>query len=86
MLYKECLRRCGWVQVVYRELAAAFSALYRHQVAQARIGPLLEALDASLGGLCTSAEVELHGALARGLLQATLDAILRALLHGGPNR
>lgn len=62
------------------------SAIYKHSVAQSRITPLLEVLDDKLGSFCSSAETELHGLVARGLLQATLDALLRVLLHGGPHR
>ena len=71
---------------MYRDLTAPLNALYKHDVRQSRIGPLLEALDDELGSFCASAEPELHGLLARGLLQAALDALLRVLLHGGPHR
>lgn len=77
----------GWGgQGVYRDLTTPFSALYKHSVAQSRIPPLLEALDEQLGSCCASAEADLHGLLAQGLLQAALDALLRVLLHGGPHR
>ena len=74
------------VQVVFRDLAEPFSGLYNHDVQHSRIGPLLEAVDEKLGSLCSSAEVELHNLIAQNLLQTTLDALLRVLLHGGPNR
>lgn len=71
---------------MYRDMASQLEGLYKHEVAQTRIGPLLEAVDEKLGSLCSSAEVEIHSLIAQGLLQATLDALLRVLLHGGPNR
>ena len=72
--------------MVYRDLAPSFAAIYMHDVQRSRIGNLLEAVDEKLGNLCSSAEAEVHSLIAQGLLQATIDAILRILLHGGPHR
>ena len=74
------------LQVVFRELSGPFGALYKHDVSSSRISPLLEALDEKLGTICASAEPDTHAPIARGLLQAALDALLRVLLHGGPHR
>lgn len=74
------------MQSVQRDLASAFEAVYKHDVSQARMAPLLDAVDEELGNLCDGAEPELHPLLARALLGATVDAMLRVLLHGGPNR
>ena len=74
------------LQVVYRDLAEEFASLYVHDVQHSRMGPLLQAVDDKLGSLCSTAEMEVHSLLAQILLQTTLDAIIRVLLHGGPNR
>ena len=50
------------------------------------MGVLFPAIDSALGDVCGSAEAEQHAPIARGLLQSTVDAVLRVLLHGGPNR
>lgn len=72
--------------MICRELAEQFSQLYVHDVQHSRMGPLLEALDEKLGSLCSNAEVDMHEMIAQNLLQSTLEAIVRVLLHGGPNR
>ena len=74
------------LQVVFRDLAEDFAGLYVHDVQHSRMGPLLQAVDDKLGNLCSTAEMEVHSLLAQTLLQTSLDAIIRVLLHGGPNR
>jgi hypothetical protein len=47
--------------VVYQDLRQPLlEDLYRHSVEMARIGPVLERLDDSLGELCSSTPKELH--------------------------
>lgn len=78
--------RSSLLQVIYRDLAEEFASLYVHDVQHSRMGTLLQAVDDKLGSLCSTAEMEVHSLLAQTLLQTTLDAIIRVLLHGGPNR
>jgi hypothetical protein len=48
-------------QVVYQELRQPLlEDLYRHSVEMARLGPVLEHLDETLGTLCSSTPKELH--------------------------
>lgn len=60
--------------------------LWRHHVRQARINPLLDALDASLSAQCSICVPNLHPRLAEALLHAATAGVRRVLLHGGPDR
>ena len=60
--------------------------LYQHHVESARLSSVLVQLDASLGDICENANDSLHPYLARSLLQATIVAMERVLLDGGPYR
>ena len=74
-------------QVVFWDMRDLFlEQLYRHNVQAARISPVLEGLDHWLGQLCSAAAPEMHPLLARALLLAAVNALLRVLLHGGPYR
>ena len=74
-------------QVVFWDLRGPFlEELYRHSVQSARIHPILESLDSWLGQLCAAAAPDMHPLLARALLLAAVNALLRVLLHGGPHR
>ena len=75
------------MQMVFWDMRdAVLEQLYRHRVQSARIGPVLEGLDIWLGQLCTVAAPDMHPLLARALLLAAVNALLRVLLHGGPYR
>ena len=75
------------MQVVFWDMRVPFlEALYRHHVPKARLGPVLDALDAALSQLCAASVPDVHPLLAQGLLHASTNGLLRVLLHGGPDR
>ena len=61
-------------------------SLYRHRVGEARLEPVLAALDGTLGDLVAAAAAGLQPSLARGLLTAVTAALHRVFLDGGPQR
>ncbi|CAL8468909.1 g8450 [Coccomyxa elongata] len=74
-------------RVVWQDLRQPLlEDVYRHSVQQARLGPVLELLDEALGSLCEATPKELHAGLGAALLGATVEALMRVLLHGGPCR
>ncbi|KAK9787273.1 hypothetical protein WJX73_008331 [Symbiochloris irregularis] len=74
-------------KVVFWDLREpVLESLYRHDVRSARMTPVLEALDNWLGQLCTTAVADMHPLIARALLLAAVNAVLRVLMHGGPTR
>lgn len=76
----------AWQVVFWDMRNAVLEDLYRHSVANARMHPVIEGLDGWLGQLCSAAVPDLHPLLARALLLAAVNALLRVLLHGGPFR
>ena len=75
------------VQVVFWDMRGPFlEALYKHHVRHARLAPVLDGLDTALSQLCAASVPDVHPLLARGLLHASTNGLLRVLLHGGPDR
>ena len=60
--------------------------VYQHHVESARLHPVLVQLDGALEDMVTAASESLPPYLARSLLQATIVALQRILLDGGPYR
>lgn len=73
-------------QVMFQELEADVSNVYKHTVVGARVEPLIVAINEKLSAMVGSLDEDLPNMLASHLLQALVDAFLRILLHGGPNR
>jgi hypothetical protein len=72
-------------QAVYLDLRG-LQGLYRFHVEAARVTTVLPAVDLVLTELCQATWPDLHAGLARALLGALAQAVLRILLHGGPQR
>ena len=74
-------------QVLFVDLRqAAVHDLYAPTVAEGRIGPLLDALGPQLKAVVRAVAPPLRDAAVSSLLRATLLALRRALLDGGPTR
>eukprot|EP00850_Spirogloea_muscicola_P012569 SM000082S22811 [mRNA] locus=s82:26155:33864:- [translate_table: standard] len=74
-------------KVVFWDMRTVFlDNLYQVSVAQNRMEKVVTELDPVLGQLCEVIAEALRDRVVLGLLQATLDGLLRVLLDGGPTR
>ncbi|KAG6556604.1 hypothetical protein Mapa_001545 [Marchantia paleacea] len=60
--------------------------LYKGSVSQSRMEKVISVLDPVLGQLCDTIDPALRDRIVLGLLQASLEGLLRVLLDGGPTR
>ncbi|KAI4370470.1 hypothetical protein MLD38_018823 [Melastoma candidum] len=74
-------------KIVFWDLREPFiENLYKPSVSQSRLEALVEPLDTELNQLCQIIVEPLRDRVVTGLLQASLDGLLRVLLNGGPLR
>uniref|UniRef100_A0ACD5UMF5 Uncharacterized protein n=1 Tax=Avena sativa TaxID=4498 RepID=A0ACD5UMF5_AVESA len=75
------------LKVIFWDLQQPFiDNLYKNSVAQARLDTIVEVLDMVLNQLCVVIVEQLRDRVVTGLLQASLDGLLRVILDGGPTR
>uniref|UniRef100_A0ACD5YWT2 Uncharacterized protein n=1 Tax=Avena sativa TaxID=4498 RepID=A0ACD5YWT2_AVESA len=75
------------LKVIFWDLQQPFiDNLYKNSVAQARLDTIVEVLDLVLNQLCVVIVEQLRDRVVTGLLQASLDGLLRVILDGGPTR
>uniref|UniRef100_A0ACD5VZB2 Uncharacterized protein n=1 Tax=Avena sativa TaxID=4498 RepID=A0ACD5VZB2_AVESA len=75
------------LKVIFWDLQQPFiDNLYKNSVAQARLDTIVEVLDLVLIQLCVVIVEQLRDRVVTGLLQASLDGLLRVILDGGPTR
>uniref|UniRef100_A0A0D9XFQ5 MHD1 domain-containing protein n=1 Tax=Leersia perrieri TaxID=77586 RepID=A0A0D9XFQ5_9ORYZ len=71
------------LKVIFWDLQQPFiDNLYKNNVSQARLDAIMEVLDT----LCNVIVEQLRDRVVTGLLQASLDGLLRVILDGGPTR
>ncbi|XP_074565465.1 protein unc-13 homolog [Curcuma longa] len=74
-------------KVIFWDLREPYiSNLYKNSVSQARLEALIDAFDSVLNQLCDVIFEPLRDRVVTGLLQASLDGLLRVILDGGPSR
>jgi hypothetical protein len=74
-------------KLIFWDMRTTFiDGLYSVSVSQARMDKVVSALDPVLGELCEVIVEPLRDRIVLGLLQASLDGLLRVLLDGGPTR
>lgn len=75
------------VKVIFWDLREPFlDGLYKGGVSEARMDRVVSSLDSVLGQICEVVVESLRDRVVLGLLQASLDGMVRVLLDGGPNR
>lgn len=75
------------MKVVFWDLREPFiDGLYKGGVAEARIDQVVGSLDLVLGQICEVIVEPLRDRVVLGLLQASLDGMVRVFLDGGPTR
>lgn len=74
-------------KIIFWDLREPFiDNLYKPSVSKSRLESLIEPLDVELSKLCDVIVEPLRDRVVTGLLQASLDGLLRVLLNGGPFR
>ncbi|XP_019185195.1 PREDICTED: uncharacterized protein LOC109180165 [Ipomoea nil] len=74
-------------KIIFWDLREPFiDNLYKPTAAQSRFEALMDTLDAVLSELCGVIMEPLRDRVVTGLLQASLDGLLRVILDGGPSR
>lgn len=74
-------------KIIFWDLREHFiSNLYRPSVSESRLELLMESLDLVLNELCDVITEPLRDRIVTGLLQASIDVLVRVLLDGGPSR
>eukprot|EP00850_Spirogloea_muscicola_P002022 SM000007S20982 [mRNA] locus=s7:1389264:1394487:+ [translate_table: standard] len=88
VLQKANLELCEFTayRVVFYDLAPQLDQLYCGGVSNRRIAVLLDALDPALAQLAEVIDESLRDSVVLALAKACMDAFLRILLAGGPNR
>lgn len=75
------------MKVIFWDLREPFiDGLYKGGVSEAGISEVTESLDSVLGSICEMIVEPLRDRVVLGLLQASLDGIVRVLIDGGPQR
>nr|GMD62684.1 protein unc-13 homolog [Ipomoea batatas] len=74
-------------KIIFWDLREPFiDNLYKPTAAQSRFEALMDTLDTVLSELCSVIMEPLRDRVVTGLLQASLDGLLRVILDGGPSR
>nr|GMD37582.1 protein unc-13 homolog [Ipomoea batatas] len=74
-------------KIIFWDLREPFiNNLYKPTAAQSRFEALMDTLDTVLSELCSVIMEPLRDRVVTGLLQASLDGLLRVILDGGPSR
>lgn len=75
------------LKVIFWDLQQPFiDNLYKNSVSQARLDTIVDVLDLVLNQLVVVIVEQLRDRVVTGLLQASLDGLLRVILDGGPTR
>lgn len=75
------------IKIIFWDMRESFiDGLYKNSVSQARMDMVLQGLDSVLVELCDVIVDPLRDRVVIGLLQASLDGLVRVLLDGGPSR
>lgn len=74
-------------KIIFWDLRAPFiENLYKPSVSQSRLDVLIDSVDGVLNQLCNVIVEPLRDRVVTGLLQASVDGLLRVILDGGPSR